>query len=156
MDEAEMLHDDGDNSDAASDEPDGDHLSAEGDYLGDVTVRSARTGKSRFYQGSAAAGITQALKGADDEEKQEVLAPLMEKESGYADEIASNNGGTYNFPWTFRSQHGFGTAQYSSSSNGEPILKLISIRDNGGEDVPADRRMHAALLTQAREFIAHV
>jgi hypothetical protein len=154
MDEDEMLYDD--DSEFAPGERRGDHLSAETDYLGDVTVRSAQTGKSKFYQGSAAAGITKALQGADDEEKQAVLAPLMEKDVGYADEIASSNSGTYNFPWTFRTQHGFATAQFSSGTDGEPKLKLLSVRDSGGDEMPPDRQMHAALLVQAREFIAQV
>lgn len=140
--------------DAAADRD--DHLSAETDYLGDITVRSAKRGKEKFYQGSQATAITQRLAGAnDDAEKQAVLEPLVEeiaKPSGFSSEIKSDSG-SYNFPWKIDGQSGFGTMMYSVSG-GSPAMRLISIRDGAGDDVKADRHMRQALLTQARGFIA--
>jgi hypothetical protein len=56
-----------------------DHLSAEPDFLGDVTIRSAKQGREKFYQGSKAATITKKLDSMpDDAAKQEMLRPLIE------------------------------------------------------------------------------
>jgi hypothetical protein len=130
-----------------------DHYSAETDYLGDVTVRSAKKGKEKFYQGSQAAEITAKLKGVDDTEKDKLLEPLVEADTpgSFQNEINTDSG-TYNFPWKLDGHTGFGTALYSTAGD-QPQLKLISIRDGSGDDVKINARVHHELLAQARGFI---
>jgi hypothetical protein len=131
-----------------------DHLSAEQDYLGNLTVRSSKHGTSKFYQGSKAADISDELEGAqDDEQKQEVMHPLVEDESdaGFEKEIHSDTG-SYNFPWKLNGHSGFGTVIYSTAGD-KPKLKLISVRDGAGDDVQANAQMHQALLQQAQIFM---
>lgn len=143
-----------DDADLATDP---DRLSAESDYLGDVTVRSSKLAKSKFYQGSKAAGITSELDAAhDDAQKQAILRPLIEDDEaetgqGFADEINSDSG-SYNFPWKLDGRSGFGTMTYSVVG-GKPSMRLISIRDVAGDDVDADSHMRHELLKQARNFI---
>lgn len=138
----------------AADEDD-EHFSAETDYLGDVTVRSSKRAKEKYFQGSQAASITAKLKSADDETKADVLRPLIEDdlESGtnFRNEIMSDSG-TYNFPWKLDGHTGFGTVLYSTAGD-HPQLKLISVRDGAGDDVDINAQVHKELLLQAEGFI---
>lgn len=136
-------------SDTGPFESSADDLSAEGDYLGNLTVRAANSGKSRFYQGSQAAHIKNQLDSAAPDEQQAILRPLVE--DGYAAEIA-NDAGSYNFPWKLADRSGFGTALYNTAG-GKPDLHLISVREMNGDDVQMDVNMHKQLLDQARAFI---
>jgi hypothetical protein len=132
---------------------DKDHLSAEQDYLGDITVRSAKRGKERFFQGSDAANITKKLATLpDDNERQDVLRTLVtEDDVGFEDEI-NREGGSYNFPWKLDGQTGFGTMRYGMVG-GKPSMRLISVRTADGDDLDLTSQMRHALLMQARAFI---
>ena len=133
-----------------------DHLSAEDDYLGDVTVRASQSGKEKFFQGSQATAIKDRLKAAgnNDAKKQDVLRPLVEDDESedYAEEIAHDAGSSYNFVWRLHGKTGLGTMQYGVR-DGKPWLHLISVRDQDGEEIDADDAMRHALLIQARQFI---
>jgi hypothetical protein len=135
------------------DEAADDHLSAEKGSLGDVTIRSV-DGKSKYYQGSKGADISDELDGAqDDEQRQEIMEPLIEDESdaSFEQEIHSDTG-SYNFPWKLNGHNGTGTVVYSTAGD-KPKLKLISIRDGSGDDVQANPHVHQALLQQAQIFM---
>jgi hypothetical protein len=133
-------------------QPADDHLSAEEDYLGNVTIRSSKHGDERFFQGSQAASIRDKLDdaGADEAAQERVMRPLIKEES-YEAEIKSDSG-SYNFPWKYNGHSGFGTASYNTLNN-KPNIKLISVRDASGEDVETDDKMKQNLLAQARDFI---
>lgn len=146
-----------------------DHrFSAEPDYMGNVTIRDAETGKERYIQGSRAAAIRSSLdRGADPDQ---VLAPLMEDadhhphQSDFMAEIKARTG-MYNFPWKYPGdtepgaesrQHGFATAEFHSAvDNQRPQLTIVSVTDADGNEVATDEAMHADLLDQAMKFIGH-
>ena len=143
----------GDGIDSVKDRPgnarDPDHLSAEADYLGGLTVRSAKKGDEKFYQGSQAADISKKLAAAkNDATRQQILRPLAED---FSDEIGSDSG-SYNFPWKLHGRTGFGTMLYGVI-NGKPTMHLISVRDTAGDEVDLDTPMRHELLVQARAFI---
>jgi hypothetical protein len=134
------------------DAADKDYLSAEQDYLGDVTVRSARKGKERFFQGSDAANITNKLKTIpDDEQRQKVLGTLIDEDDNFSSR-AKGEGGSYNFPWKLEGRSGFGTMQYGLAG-GKPSMRLISVRNAEGEDVDLTPELRHDLLVQGRRFI---
>lgn len=130
----------------------------EKDRLGNVTVRDSHTGKEVFLRGSAATAVLNAAKGHNE---QDVLARALSEsinedageEDSYADEIRQDRG-SYNFPWTYQRQQGTGTADYTGRGDTFKI-KIVSIRDQDGEEIEADDAMTSALSSQAFKFIGH-
>lgn len=135
-----------------------ENFSYEKDWLGNVTVRNNETGDEVFLRGSEAAEMLTALKsGLADE--QEILSQYMESdtitesddledEDSYEDELETTRG-TYNFPWKTKMAHGTGTASYSGKDN----IKIISIRDEDGNEIKATPELEAELKLQAVAFI---
>lgn len=131
----------------------------EKDRLGNVTVRDSHSGKEVFLRGSAATDVLNAVKRGNE---QEVLAQALSEsinegagddEDSYADEIRQDRG-SYNFPWTYERQQGTGTADYTGRGDSFKI-KIVSIRDQSGEEIEADEAMTSALSSQAFKFIGH-
>ncbi len=130
-------------------------FSYEKDALGSVTVRDAVSGKETYLQGSQASLLLSKLTGNQSDD-QRILAdyePLMESEAGFDSEIFGDTG-TYNMPWKANGGHGTMTILFGFEE-GEPSLKLISVRDEEGDEFEPDHRLERELLRQARDFIGN-
>ena len=135
-----------------------ENFSYEKDWLGNVTVRNNETGDEVFLRGSEAAEMITTLKsGLADE--QEILSQYMEShtitesddledEDSYEDELETTRG-TYNFPWKTKTDHGTGTASYSGNNN----IKIISVRNDDGDEIKTTPELEAELKMQAVAFI---
>lgn len=138
---------------------DDENFSYEKDWLGNVTVRNNETGDEVFLRGSEAAEMLKTLKSGIADE-QEILAQYMEtnpitesddlEDDSYEDELETTRG-TYNFPWKTKTAHGTGTASYSGKDN----IKLVSIRDEEGDEIEATPELEAELKMQAVAFIGN-
>ncbi len=129
---------------------------AEEDYLGNVTVRDARTGANQFLRGSRAADL---LRRADGQEGQRALASVFKASEPTAPADAGwdiqTGPVTYNFSWERDGEHGTATAKFAlGGSDGKARIQIVQARDHQGRRVPLD---DAALLVhleaEAREFI---
>ena len=136
---------------------DDENFSYEKDWLGNVTIRNNETGDEVFLRGSEATEMLKTLKsGVADE--QEILSQYMEshtitesddsEDDSYEDELETTRG-TYNFPWKTKTAHGTGTASYSGNDN----IKIISIRDEEGDEIKTTPDLEAELKMQAIAFI---
>ena len=132
-----------------------ERFSCERDYLNNVTVRDAVSGKEAYLQGSEAAKLLAQLKSNPASEQQVLggLEHLME-DFGFNSEI-NDGSGSYNMQWKHDGQTGFATVLFSKN-NGKPHLELGSVRDSSGEDVDVDGEMHQSLLKQAQDVIGEV
>ena len=140
--------------DPSADADPSDHLSAEPDYVGDITVSSSKTGNSRYIQGTQAADLNRQLgRAKTNAEKQAILRPLVEDddEMPFADEITAD-AGRYNFLWKLDGQTGFATMSYALRG-GKPALRLVSVRDQAGDEVDLDSHQRNDVLKQGRNFI---
>ena len=136
-----------------------ENFSYEKDWLGNVTVRNNETGDEVFLRGSEAAEMLKTLQSGIADE-QEILAQYMEshpitesddlEDDSYEDELEITRG-TYNFPWKTKTAHGTGTASYSGNDN----IKLVSIRDEEGDEIEATPELEAELKMQAVAFIGN-
>jgi len=129
-----------------------EQLSFEKDYLGNVTVRDAHSGKEAYIQGGEASDLLVKLK-RQPHQQQEILAGyqnLMEAD-GFQDEIDADTG-TYNMTWKIGEQQGTATVLYHLIGD-KPRLTIQSIRDEDGNEIKADHRMLTELQRQAKNFI---
>ena len=127
-------------------------LSFETDYLGNVTVRDADSGREAYIQGTGASGLLAKLK-RQPHRQQEILAGfqhLMEAD-GFQDEIDAD-AGTYNMTWKIAGQQGTATVMYHLIGD-RPRLTVQSVRDEDGNEIKAGHAMHAELQRQAKDFI---
>lgn len=137
------------------------------DFLGNLTVRDANTGDEHYVSGSDSAHILRELEAtkSGSPEEQETLRQVCEEhprrslveddEEGAGNDLLAeikNDAGSYNFPWRVGNKHGTGTAAYVASSK-EFKLKLVSIRDDRGEEISADNQLTNEITRQARDFI---
>jgi hypothetical protein len=141
----------------------GDKYVIEKDFLGNVTVRDTETGDENYVQGSTAAELLHALAqhGVD---KQELLSHYVDDANGsvieeedsnsYDDEIEGASKGSYNLPWDVAGQHGTATAEYYKKGN-KPVVKLVSVRDESGEEFHPPANMEAEILKKAFAFIGN-
>jgi hypothetical protein len=144
-------------------EDDNDRYGYESDTLGNVTVRDAESGRSRFLKGSIASKL-KAMLAAHPSGEQNIIAQFMgealeeslffeEDDDDYAGEVNSTRG-TYNFPWTIAGKHGTATADYSG--RGDPdAMTIVSVRDASGKEFDAEARVLAELKKQAIAFIGN-
>lgn len=132
-----------------------DRFSTERDYLNNVTVRDNHSGKEVFLQGSDADKLISRLR-KNPSKEQEILAGyghLMESTyDNFDDEIESDGGGSYNFPWEYQGEHGLATVLFSEKK-GKPDFDLNSVRDEDGEEITVDNDMRDDLTRQAKDFI---
>jgi hypothetical protein len=132
----------------------------ERDYLNNVTIRDTRSGEETYISGAEAAELVTALK-ANPEGEQAILAnyadhtnhALTEEdddqpEDSYESEINSKNG-SYNFPWKDGGETGTATVVYSGDTN----LRLVSVRNQEGDEIEVDEDRSKSLLRQAFAFI---
>lgn len=132
----------------------------EKDFLKNVTIRDTRSGETKFVSGSEANELLSALANSPQAE-QEILANYMAGDSelteedveedaddSYAAEIDSKVG-SYNFPWKDGEDQGTATVTYSGDAN----IRLISIRDEQGDEVQVDKQRNELILRQAFAFI---
>lgn len=126
----------------------------EPDALGSQTVRSAKTGKTRFLQGSAATALTTKLDQPGVDQQSILRGQMMEAEAqpGSFKQQISAEAGSYNFPWNLHGKNGFATAFYRTDT-AEPELTLSGLRDNDGKDVEMSDVDQNSLKDQALRFI---
>jgi hypothetical protein len=138
---------------------DNQRFSMEKDFLGNVTLRDDYSGDEKFLQGSEATEFLNDMGGSDDD--QEIIAHYMQNsvteeaiyeddEPTYDDEL-DNDYGTYNFPWKIGNQHGTGTMEYS----GKGRLKIVSARDDEGDEMELSNKLVASLTPIAIAFIGN-
>ena len=141
-----------------------ERFSYERDFMENVTIRDLDTGHETFLRGGEAAELLNAL-ALHPEQEQTLLAYYMEDSlnesvvseddvDSYLPEI-ENNRGSYNFPWSLDDRRR-GTATVEFSGNGEMKLKLVSIRDEDGEEIGLDYNDVERLKEIAIDFIDKV
>lgn len=131
----------------------------EDDYLKNITIRDTRSGEEFYVSGAEAAELLNALK-ASPEAEQQILAnyatsshEITEDEEtaendSYEPEIESKVG-SYNFPWKDGADMGTATVVYSGDAN----IRLVSTRDEEGEEVEITPERSKIILRQAYAFI---
>lgn len=124
----------------------------EPDALGSQTIRSGKTGKTRFLQGSAATALAAKLAQPGADEQSILRGQMMEAEGASFKEQIKAESGSYNFPWTLHGKTGFGTAFYRTDT-AKPELSLSGLRDADGHDVKLSDADQKALKDQAFKFI---
>jgi len=137
---------------------DDERFTFEKDYLRNVTIHDKLTGEDTYLQGSEASEMLNALSSGAD--RQQILAHYAERQPVTEDtedeandtfepELESDHG-SYNFPWKLGSAHGTATVTYS----GKGKIKLVSVRDQNGDEVPDVGDEEGTLITkQAVDFI---
>jgi hypothetical protein len=131
-----------------------DTYTIESDALGSQTIRSGKTGKTRFVQGSAATALAAKLAQPGVDQQTILRSQMMEAEGkpGWFKQQIAADSGSYNFPWTLHGKTGFGTAFYRTD-RAKPELSLTGLRDADGKDIEMSDADQNALKTQAMRFI---
>jgi hypothetical protein len=112
-------------------------------------VSAFRRKTSKFQQSHNVCHLNDLIKKRK-EKKSLKEAVILDEETDFLTEIHSNDSGSYNFPWKSGALTGTGTA-FFSVKNDEPVIKLISVRDNNGNEI--EDYNHDDILEQAKRFI---
>lgn len=105
----------------------------EKDYLGNLTIRDSKTGKSRFIQGDSAFALDDELSAHPDKE-QEIIGKQFGIEilnEGEDEEAIVSDKGSFNFP--FRGK--FATAVFGLDASGKFRHEVVSLRDEQDNEV---------------------
>jgi len=125
----------------------------EPDALGSQTIRSAKTGKTRFLQGSAATALAAKLAQPGADQQTILRGQMMEAEPApsFKQQISAESG-SYNFPWNLHGKTGFAVAFYRTDT-AKPKLALSGVRDQDGKDISMSDADQKSLKDQAMRFI---
>lgn len=128
----------------------------EADYMGNITLRDSKSGKSRFFQGDEAFRINDELSANPDKE-QDIISPYFDEEvlEESIDEEPTDDltdKGTFNFPYRGK----FATAVYGLDSAHKFILKVISLRDQEDTEVEITPELQAELDRVALTWVDKV
>jgi hypothetical protein len=144
-----------------------ERFSFEKDYMKNVTVRDNQTGKKALLRGSEAAALLNRIgAGADEQQTLARYVGIMEttetvqeaveldEDETFHHEIHSAHG-AYNFPWRSNGKRGHGTARFKGRGSHQMDIKLLSIRDDEGEEMEVDEAMKQHIHEQAIAFIGN-
>ncbi len=114
---------------------DAPRFSFEEDFIGNITLRDAKSGRDKFIQGDEAFKLSDELSANPDREE-EIIAQYFDVENlnefaNPSDGIVSDRG-TFNFPYKGK----FATAIYGLDKAGVFLLNVESLRD--AEDIESD------------------
>jgi hypothetical protein len=132
---------------------DDERYSFEKDYLRNVTIHDKVTGQDTYLQGSEASEML-GLLASGMTDKQTILAQYADAEQPMNEDAGDVNDtfepelemdhGSYNFPWKVGNHHGTATVTYSGKGN----IKLVSVRDTEGNEIPDVDQAESDLITQ--------
>lgn len=133
-------------------EEDNARFSYERDYMGNITLHDARSGKSKFIQGDSAFKLSDEI-AANPSKEEEIIAQhfdvaiLSEADDGFG--LADK--GTFNFPYKGK----FATATYGVE-DGKFVLKVISLRTETDEEIQITPALQTELDRVAMTWVDKV
>lgn len=139
----------------AMDDIDTPRYSMEEDSMGNMIISDAVTGKSMTLMDQDAHEVKEKIEAGDDNE-QEILHDTMHGDSNLkeSDDGFGSDTSTYNFPWRLAGKHGTATGKFSGSGDSFQ-MKVISVRDETGEEIDASAPMMSRLTQIGMDFINH-
>jgi hypothetical protein len=135
---------------------DDERYSFEADFMGNVTLRDTKTGKTRYLQGDDGQKFLHEIDRVGNN-YQPLIQPYFDErlvefvEEDVASDEMGNTGGTYNFPFNGN----FACARFWLAGT-KPMVEVVSVVDADGEELPLDARTKAEADRVAWEWVNKV